>query len=77
MRFLNSNDQRLPIPTRVDRPDSRSVASKAMPSFFTMESTSRAMLMEQPRTDRNDNGPRARALTWLVDESSNFSLNRV
>lgn len=47
----------------VDRAESKMVASKAMPSSLTMESASKEMLMEQPSTDRNVNGPKVRAVT--------------
>lgn len=63
LRFFNLSFQRLPIPTSVVRAESKMVASKAIPSFLTTETATKAMLIMQPRTDRKVTGLMVRAVT--------------
>ena len=55
--------QRLPKPMRVERSDSRIVASRAKPSFRPMERPKRARDMAVPSKESHARGPQVAAET--------------
>ena len=64
--FIRVRFQRLPKPIRVERRDSSTVASKAKPSFRTMERARRAMDIAVPSKESHARGPQVAAVTVEV-----------